>query len=424
MHILFLSDNFPPEVNAPASRTYEHCREWVRTGHKVTVITCAPNFPKGKVFEGYRNRIYQVEIMDGIRVIRVWSYVTANEGFLRRVLDYLSFMMSAIFVSPFVGGVDIVVGTSPQFFTACAAFVVGKLKRRPWVFELRDLWPETIKTIGAMNESLAIRFLERIEMFLYRHADAIVSVTESFRRVLINRGINGEKIFVVTNGVDFSQFTPRKKDEELLRKHGLFGKFVVGYIGTHGMCQALETVIDAAGALKDHDIAVVMLGDGARKQSLRERADAHGIRNIVFLDTVSKSEVSRFWSILDLSVTHLQRAPLFTTVIPSKLFESMGMGIPVLHGVEGESAEIVRRYQVGVTFTPEDSADLSQKILQLKADSARLAELVKNCAESAPQFDRTALALRMLDVLKSLVHVGSAESGVVSQTGRHSHDSH
>ena len=135
MHILFLTDNFPPESNAPASRTFEHCREWVRAGHQVTVITCAPNFPKGKVFGGYRNRLWQQEVMAGIRVIRVWSYITANEGFIKRILDYQSFMLSATLAAPFVRGVDVVVGTSPQFFTACAAYVVSRMKRIPFVFE-------------------------------------------------------------------------------------------------------------------------------------------------------------------------------------------------------------------------------------------------------------------------------------------------
>ena len=156
----------------------------------MTVITGVPNFPKGKVFSGYSNRLWQRETMDGIEVVRVWTYVTANEGFARRILDYLSFMASAMLAAPWIRGVDVIVGTSPQFFTACAAYVVSIVKRRPWVFELRDLWPETIKAVGAMKESAAIRALERLELFLYRKSDAIVSVTNSFKRVLISRGID------------------------------------------------------------------------------------------------------------------------------------------------------------------------------------------------------------------------------------------
>ena len=192
MNILLLYDNFPPEVNAPASRTYEHCLQWVRAGHQVTVITCVPNFPAGKVFPGYRNKLWQVESMGGIRVIRVWSFITANEGFALRILDFLSFMLSAGIAGLFVRRPDVVIGTSPQFFTACAACFLGWVRRRPFVFELRDIWPESIKAVGAMGDSLAIRLLERLEMFLYRRARLIVSVTEGFRDTLARRGIRRE----------------------------------------------------------------------------------------------------------------------------------------------------------------------------------------------------------------------------------------
>ena len=151
MHILFLTDNFPPEVNAPASRTFEHCREWVKADHRVTVVTCAPNFPKGKVFAGYRNRLWQREVMEGIDVIRVWTYITANEGVVKRTLDYMSFMVMAVIAAPFVRAVDVIVITSPHFFTACAGYAASRLKRRPFVFELRDFWPESIQAVGALR---------------------------------------------------------------------------------------------------------------------------------------------------------------------------------------------------------------------------------------------------------------------------------
>jgi len=187
MHILFLTDNFPPEANAPASRTFEHCREWVKAGHQVTVITCVPNFPKGKVFEGYRNKLWQSEEMDGIRVIRVWSYITANEGFAKRILDYVSYMVTASIAALFVRRVDLIIGTSPQFFTACAAYATSVMKRRPWVFELRDIWPESIRVVSAMKHSRVLDFLERVELFLYRKSTAIVSVTHAFKKNLIDR---------------------------------------------------------------------------------------------------------------------------------------------------------------------------------------------------------------------------------------------
>ena len=433
MHLLFLTDNFPPEVNAPASRTFEHCREWVRKGHRVTVITCAPNFPKGKVFDGYQNKAFQTETIEGIEVIRVWSYITANEGFVRRILDYLSFMASAIVASPRVRRVDLVIGTSPQFFTAVAAYVVSRMKRIPYVFELRDLWPESIKAVGAMKESFAIRMLERLEMFLYRKAARIVSVTESFKQVLMRRGIECTKIEVVTNGVDVSQFKPRPKDPELTRKLGLEGKFVAGYIGTHGMAHALETLLQAADRLRGQNFAFIFLGDGARKQALREMADQMKLDNVVFIDSVPKADVPKYWSLLDVSIIHLRKTELFTTVIPSKLFECMGMGIPVLHGVEGESADIVRREQVGIPFEPEGVDQLCEALQSLKSDPARLARFREQCLRAAGNYDRTYLALRMLKVLEdAAARVPAAPMKVlllnqvfwpdVAATAQHGHD--
>ena len=407
MHILFLTDNFPPESNAPASRTFEHCREWVRAGHQVTVITCAPNFPKGKVFDGYRNRLWQQEVMSGIRVIRVWSYITANEGFVKRILDYQSFMLSATLAAPFVRGVDVVVGTSPQFFTACAAYFVSRIKRIPFVFELRDMWPESIKAVGAMKDSAVIRVLERIEMFLYRKAARIVTVTHAFKDTLIRRGIDGNKIDVVTNGVDLSHFSPQAKDVQLLAQHGLDGKFVAGYIGTHGMAHALETLLEAAQMLQKtpdaQNIRLLFLGDGARKAELAKQAQAMGLGNVLFLDAVSKDQVKRYWSVLDVAVIHLRKTELFTTVIPSKLFECMGMGLPVLHGVAGESAAIVLREKVGAVFESENAQQLVEGLLYMRDQPDAYAGYQQNGLEAATRYDRQHLATKMLQVFKNLI---------------------
>lgn len=406
MHILFLTDNFPPEVNAPASRTFEHCREWVKEGHQVTVITCAPNFPKGKVFEGYKNKLWQSEDLSGIRVIRVWSYITANEGFTKRVLDYVSFMITAIIAGMFVRKVDVVVGTSPQFFTACAAYVTGLLKHVPWVFELRDIWPESIRVVGAMKNSKVLDFLEKIELFLYKRASAIVTVTNSFKDTLTRRGVDSNKIFVVTNGVDSSRFSPREKDQDLVARYNLQGKFVAGYIGTHGLAHSLDTLLDAASRLSklpDGDrFRILLLGDGANKSSLKKRAKAESLDNIIFVDTVSKDEVVRYWSILDVSIIHLKKNELFTTVIPSKLFECMGMAIPILHGVLGESAAIVEQEQVGLVFEPQNSELLCKSLLKLGDDLSMYNYFKLNGPEAAKRYDRKVLARKMLVIIDNL----------------------
>ena len=240
----------------------------------------------------------------------------------------------------------------------------------PFVFELRDMWPESIKAVGAMKDSAVIRVLERIEIFLYRKAARIVTVTHAFKDTLMRRGIDGQKIEVVTNGVDLSYFSPQAKDAQLLAQHGLDGKFVAGYIGTHGMAHALETLLDAAQTLQQtpgaENIRLLFLGDGARKAELASQAQARGLGNVMFLDAVPKDQVKRYWSILDVAVIHLRKTELFTTVIPSKLFECMGMGLPVLHGVAGESADIVVREKVGEVFESENAQQLVEGLLRMR----------------------------------------------------------
>jgi glycosyltransferase involved in cell wall biosynthesis len=414
VHILFLTDNFPPEVNAPASRTFEHCREWVKAGHDVTVFTCAPNFPKGKVFDGYRNKLWQIEDMSGIRVVRLWTFIAANEGFVRRTLDYLSFMFSAVLAAPFVRKPDVVVATSPQFFTACAGWMVSVMRRAPFVFELRDLWPESIRVVGAMKQKGLIALLERIEMFLYRRADLIVSVTHSFKDILSKRGIDPEKIVVVTNGVDAGRFSPRPKDPGLTTRLDLQDKFVVGYIGTLGMAHALDTLLTAAERLRNEPegdaFRILLLGDGASKDALVKSAGSRRLNNVIFLDTVPKAEVVRYWSLLDVCVIHLRKSELFKSVIPSKLFESMAMGIPVLHGLVGESAEIVERERVGLVFDPENAEALCTQLIRLRGDPALYRTFAANGPVVVRHFDRQALALDMLEHLNRLQHAAMKQS--------------
>ena len=354
--------------------------------------------------------MWQCEDVAGIRVVRVWTYITANEGFAKRIIDYLSFMFSAVIASCFVRKVDVVVGTSPQFFAACAAYIAGSMKRVPWIFELRDIWPESIRVVGAMKESRILDWLEKVELFLYRKAAAIVSVTQAFRATLIRRGVGGGKIHVVTNGVDSTCFSPRPKDEALVEQLGLEGKFVGGYIGTHGMAHALDTILDAARLLSAEPDAdryrFIMLGDGAKKKALVEKARSEGLSNVIFVDSVPKNEVARYWSVLDVSVIHLKRTDLFKTVIPSKLFESMGMAIPVLHGVEGESAEIVIREDVGLVFEPENPVALCEAMRRLATDAKLYQHLRENGPKAAQHYDRSALAEKMLTVICEVVDAG------------------
>lgn len=402
MKILFITDNFTPEVNAPATRTYEHIQEWIKEDDvEVTVITCAPNFPHGKVYEGYKNKLYQKEYIDGIEVIRVWSYITSNSGFVKRVLDYVSFGVMAFFVGLFKKH-DLIIATSPQFFTTWAAWGISKIKRKPWVFELRDLWPESIKTVGAMKQGRIIDTLEKIELGLYKSCDKVIPVTDAFKANLISRGIDANKIEVVTNGSNMELFSPREKNQELLKELSLENKFIIGYIGTHGMAHSLDFVVNTISKVEDTDIHFLFIGDGAMKATIVDIAKRLDIKNITFLNPIKKDDVPTYLSICDVSLAPLKKEDNFKTVIPSKIFEASAMQKPTLLGVEGQAQEIIEEYDAGLCFEPENETDFIEKVNILKNDKNRYEKLQRGSEELAKKYDRKRLAKKMIDIVKSI----------------------
>ena len=406
MHILFLTDNFPPESNAPANRTFEHARQWVASGHRVTIITCAPNFPDGQLFEGYKNRWFQTEQMDGITVIRVWSFMTRNAGFVLRLLDFFSFMVSGFLGGLRVRDADIIIGTSPQFFTVCAACCLAKVKQRPFVFEMRDIWPESLQAVGMSNAGLSVRLAAPLADYLYRRADHLIVVTHSFKAYLQDRGVSGERITVIPNGVDPDMFFPSSADISLQQELQLEDKFVVGYLGTHGLAHGLESVVEAARLAGQTDdlTAVHFITVGAGAQFDRIKEFASDLDNFTMIGQVSRADILRYWSLLDASLIHLKASPLFESVIPSKMFEAMAMGVPLLHGVAGESADIVRTSRSGICFAAEQPEALLSAIRQVSTDKDAYQQMKTSCLSSAQNYNRANLADRMADCLQGVVN--------------------
>ncbi len=397
MRILFITDNFPPECNAPATRTFEHCQEWVKKGHKITIITCAPNFPYGKLYDGYKNKLYQYELINEIKVIRVWSYMSSNSGFAKRVIDYLSFAFMSFLVGIFQK-FDIIIATSPQFFTTWSGWALSKVKQKPWVFELRDLWPESIKTVGAMKQGYLIDLLEKIELGLYKSCNKVVAVTDAFKYNLINRGIEKEKIEVVTNGSNMELFFPRKPDLYLLESLGLKGKFVVGYIGTHGMAHSLDFIVKSIVNVSDSDIHFLFIGDGAMKREIVKISEKLQLKNILFLNSVSKDEVPKYLSIIDISLAPLKKDDNFKTVIPSKIFEASAMQKPTLLGVQGQARDVLSKYGAGLCFEPENEKDFILKLSMLRNKNL-YKKCQDGCSDLAINYDRKKLANKMLDII-------------------------
>lgn len=407
MHILFFSHYFPPEGNAPASRTYENCRRWVNRGHRVTVITCAPNVPDGKVYPGYSNRLWQREQIDGIDVIRVWTYLAANKGSVRRIANYVSYMISAIFFCFLVRRPDVMIATSPQFFCGWAGLIASWLRRKPFILEIRDIWPESIVAVGAMNNPRLVRFLEWLEEKLYRYSRAIVTVGEGYRRRLNEKGVPERKISIVMNGVDVNLFTPREPDQALKSELGLNGKFVCSYIGTIGMACGLQVVLEAAALLQQRnreDIAFMLVGDGAVREQLEAEAGNRGLNNVFFTGRQDKKRIPGFFSITDVCLVHLKKTDLFTTVMPSKIFEAAGMGLPMIVGVQGFASELVEQAQAGILMEPENAGELVGALERLAGDRDSCRRLGQSGHNYITQrFNRDALADDYIEIIQRSV---------------------
>lgn len=372
MRILFFSHYFPPEVNAPAHRTFEHCREWVRLGHEVHVVTCLPSHPVGKPFPGYRSGWYRRETVEGIEVHRVWTFLAANKGKYRRALNYLSYVPTAVWRALRLGDFHVILATSPQFFCAVAGWVAGALKGTPWVFELRDLWPESIAAVGAMERSLALRLLERLELHLYRSARGVVCVTQSFIENLVERGIPQEKCVFIPNGIMPQEW--EGLDGGALRSSLELnpGEVMVSYIGTVGMAHGVEVVLDAAERLNHGGRArFFVVGDGAKLEDLRAQAFQRGLSNVTFTGLVPHQVAKEYLAASDVVLVHLRKSDLFKTVLPSKMFEAMAAGRPIILGVEGEARAVLERSGAGVAIPPGDGEALAAAISALSQDPAR-----------------------------------------------------
>jgi colanic acid biosynthesis glycosyl transferase WcaI len=402
VRILFFTDHFRPEPSAPAGHIHERAALWVRWGHEVTVVTSTPNFPDGVVHPGYGNPWRFVEDVDGIRVVRVKTLVRPNTGFVVRVLDYLSYMVSALVQALREPRPDVVISSSPHLFVAAAGWLYAAVRRVPRVLEVRDLWPASIVATGAMRPGRLYRLLERVELFLYRHATRVLVFTEAFRDDLVGRGVPPDEIDVVVNGANLDLFSPMPRDTHLARRLGLEDRFVVGYIGTIGLAQGLENLLDAAERVRDIPASFLVVGAGAARGDLVAEARRRGLDSVVWVPKQLREDLPAYWSLCDVSLVHLGPDPLFRTVIPSKTFESMAMGLPVLYVAPpgGEAWDLVEDRDVGITVPAADPAELAAAVRRLHGDPDLRRRLAANGSAAAPDYSRERQAKETLATLE------------------------
>ena len=330
--------------------------------------------------------------------------MSPNKGVLKRSFDHLSFALMSFFFG-FLYKTDIIIATSPPILCVLSTYWLSYFRLKPFVFEVRDLWPETIEAVGVIKKNLLINLLEKMELFLYKRASKVICVTEYFKKNIISRVPKVvDKIEVITNGTNKELFFPRNKDERLLMRYKLQNKFLVTYIGTHGMCHGLDFVIETAKNLENHpDIHFVFIGDGAKKENIVQKAKILDLKNVLFLNTVSKSEIAHYMSISDVSLVPLKKKDAFKKVIPSKIFESAAMQKPILLGVDGQAREIIEKYNAGLYYEPENKDDFIKKLLLLKNNKEIYQNKQEGCIKLADDYDRKKLAISMLDILKKIV---------------------
>ncbi|HYF79061.1 MAG TPA: glycosyltransferase family 4 protein [Symbiobacteriaceae bacterium] len=406
MRILLITHYFPPEIGAPQARLFEMAKTWVAEGHQVVVVTGFPNHPTGVIPPEYRGKRRMVEWMDGIEVHRNWVYATPNEGFIKKTAGHISFMLSSVFQSLFrVGRPDAIVVSSPTFFSVFSAWFYSRWKRVPYVFDVRDLWPAAIVELGVLKNRLLIRILEMLELFLYRQAGHVVVVTESFKEDLVRRGIAGDKISFIPNGVDTDFFRPLPKENALAVKHGLREKFVVAYMGAHGISHALDNLLKVADRFRDNpDMLFLFVGEGATKAGLLALARDLNLPNVRFLPGQPKTAMPELWAAVDVGIVPLKRVELFKGFIPSKMFEILAAERPVVASLEGEAASILERSGGALVVPPEDVDGLVAAIRELYHDQSRTRDMGKAGREFVSRFfSRPNLARAYIEVLHRVV---------------------
>jgi glycosyltransferase involved in cell wall biosynthesis len=358
------------------------------------------------VYEGYRNRLYQEEWIEGIRTARVWTYLAANRGRVRRGLNFLSYMAAAGAAgSALRPRADVVIATSPQFFAGWAGVPVSRAHGAPLVLEIRDIWPDSITAVGALKEGRVIRALEGLERALYDAADHIVAVGEGYRQNMIRKGVAPAKIDVVTNGVDADLFTPRPADAALRARLGLKpDAFVVAFAGTIGMASGLEVTLGAARRLKQQgrdDVVFLLIGDGAVRADLEAQARAQGLDNVIFTGLVPRPELPDYLASSDACLVHFRKQELFSTILPSKFFEDAAMEKPILLGFEGDALAMLLEADCGLAFEPGNDAELAEAVVKLAGDRSECARLGANGRRYVLEhFERRTLAHDYLEILE------------------------
>lgn len=401
MHILLIHQAFAALDEPGGTRHHELARFLVKRGHRVTVIASRVSYLTGRARAGVEKTTSDPDLA-GVTIVRTYTYSALHRSFVHRVFSFFSFMASSFWAGVRVREVDLVWGTSPPIFQGLTAWALARLKRKPLLFEVRDLWPDFAIQVGVLRNPLLIRLSRWLERFLYRGADQLIVNSPGFLEHVQKQGSSGVR--VIPNGVDPAMFDPHAEGLELRNAHGLAGKFIVMYAGAHGMSNDLGIVLDAAQMLQDQpDISIVLVGDGKEKPALIARAEALGLRNVVFLPPVAKAGMGETLAAADACLAILKPVPMYATVYPNKVFDYMAAGRPVLLAIDGVIRGVVEQAGCGIFIPPGDPVELAAAVRRLAADRALAREMGqrgRRCVEQ--KFDRASLAEDLADLIEGM----------------------
>ncbi|MBC7361716.1 MAG: glycosyltransferase family 4 protein [Candidatus Aminicenantes bacterium] len=379
MRFLVLAQYFPPEIGAPQLRLAALVRELRRLGHEVEVVTAMPNHPTGRIFPEYRGRFYRCEEWEGVPVHRVWLYPSLGAG-IKRVLNYLSFSSTCLLALARARKPDYVFVESPPLFLGVPGYLASQLWRVPLIFNVADLWPDSVRELGLMRDGPFLRLAEALERWIYHKAAYVNAVTKGIRTVLIvKKQVPEAKVLFLPNGVDTDLFRPRPPDRDLAHKLGLEDRKIVLYAGTLGYAQGLDVALEAMQLLqRDGNVSLVFVGDGSEREKLIKGARTRGIANVIFLDPCPPERVARLYSIAYAGFASLRGLPLFKGARPSKLFPIMASGKPVIYSGAGEGARLIEEARAGLVVPPEDPKALAEAIRHLVEHPELAAEMGRN----------------------------------------------
>jgi len=424
MRILFLTQYYPPETGAAQNRLSDLAKRLSKAGHHVTVLTALPSYPKGEIYEGYRRRLTMTEEDAGIRIVRTWAYTTKKKSFFLRLLNYLSFTVLSLVVGwATTEDSDVIFVESPPLFLGFSGYVLSRLKHAKFILNVSDLWPESAVVLGVLRNRRLIQWATRAEEWLYRHASLVTGQTQGIIDS-IRRRCAITPTHILTNGVApefLEEIAHVRISRTLLRENFGFGqKFIVAYTGVHGLAQGLDTLLRSADLLKGHrEIQFCFFGDGPEKPHLQSIVAERGLENVRFYSSLPACQMVQLLAAVDVSVVPLKRNDLFKGALPSKLFEALGAGVPVVVALDGEAKELIEKSQSGLLVEPENSEDMAQKIFRLHQDRELCRRLGENgrtfvCAhynrkEIAKRFEQLIVAANSPDSAKPIS--GLADGG-------------